>query len=93
MTLWDIPWNRFPFVHGRPQPPLIRTARLDSTSHLSPSVKGCHKKVPLCVLHICLCIRTEAMEKGKERESVAEVYMKESRRGGRGGMTVKESLK
>jgi hypothetical protein len=33
------------------------------------------------------------VEKGKERENVAEVYMKESRRGGGGGMTVKESLK
>jgi hypothetical protein len=80
-------------MHGRPQTPLILTAKHGSTSHLSPFVKGCHKKVPLCILHICLCIRTEDVEKGKERENVAEVYMKESRRGGGGGMTVKESLK
>jgi hypothetical protein len=30
-------------------------------------------------------------ERKRERESVVEVYMKESRRGGGGGMTVKEA--
>ena len=35
-----------------------------------------------CILHICLCIRTKDMEKGKERESVADVttYEREQRR-------------
>jgi hypothetical protein len=84
MTLWDISWNRLPFIRGRPQTPiLVLTARHDFTSRLSPFAKGCHKKVPPSILHIN-CLDAKKMEKEKEKEKVLlkYIYEREQKRWG-----------